>query len=524
MSALTPEELVRIPVAEYDRLLAKRRHRSDPGAFVRERLREYVWSKQVAILESVRDHRRTAVPSCHGVGKSRIASRAAAWWLETHPIGSAFVLTTAPTTPQVKAVLWRYIRLMHANAGLSGRVNQTEWYGDVLTETGDATVEQLLAFGRKPADMNPSAFQGIHARYVLVILDEACGIVDGIYNAATGIASNDDSRILAIGNPDDPTSRFERICRPNSGWNVVPISAFDSPNFTGEPCPPDVAAELVGPAYVEDAKRDWGEESPEYKSKVLGEFPESREDALIPLKWIRAAQARWRESGGWEAAVALERARLADIEAARSLRRKGDSAVLVPDPIEHELGNDVGGGHDKSTTYERLGDWARLHREHSSPDTMVTTGYIAQALDDTGATCARVDVIGIGHGVVDRGKELGKPFIGVNVASAPDPQFSNRFANLRAQYYWGLRQRFQDGAIVLDPADEVLAAQLSSMRYFVNSSGKTQIESKAEMKKRGLPSPDRADALMLAYAPVKPSYHAMGMPIAVPRANPWVLR
>ena len=173
----------------------------NPVGWVTERLKQIVWSKQSEIMLSIRDNRRTAVRSCHGVGKSHTASLVAAWWLDTHPPGEAFVVTSAPTFAQVRAILWRYIRRTHRRGKLAGRVNQTEWHID----------DELVAFGRKPADHDESAFQGIHARYVLVILDEACGIPEQLWIAADALTTNADCRILAIGNPDNPSSHFRKV-------------------------------------------------------------------------------------------------------------------------------------------------------------------------------------------------------------------------------------------------------------------------------------------------------------------------
>lgn len=195
-----------------------------PVDWVEERITGYtVWSKQREIMASVRDNRKTAVRSCHGIGKSWTAALVACWWLDCHPPGEAFVVTTAPTGAQVRAILWRYIRRIHKRGQLPGRVNQVEWLID----------DELVAFGRKPADHDEAAFQGIHARYVLVIIDEACGIPEDLWIAADALTTNPDSRLFAIGNPDNPASHFRKVCMDGSGWNTIGISAFESPNFTG---------------------------------------------------------------------------------------------------------------------------------------------------------------------------------------------------------------------------------------------------------------------------------------------------
>ena len=219
---------------EYAELAAKNAvFLDDPAAWPEVRLGEEVWSKQREIMTALRDHRRVAVRSCHGIGKSHIASRAVAFWLDAHPPGEAFVVTTAPTYNQVRAILWRYIRQAHRKGNLIGKLNQTEWLID-----GD-----LVGFGRKPADQDEGAFQGIHAAHVLVVLDEACGIPEQLWVAADALTTNEGCRMLAIGNPDNPSSYFYSVCRPTSLWHKIRVSAHDSPNFTGE----QVSEKLASP-------------------------------------------------------------------------------------------------------------------------------------------------------------------------------------------------------------------------------------------------------------------------------------
>ena len=151
---------------------------NEPVGWVTSTTGEFIWSKQRQIAQSVHDNRYTAVKSCHGSGKSFTAARIAAWWLTTHAPGEAFVVTTAPTYKQVHAVLWREIGRAHRLADLPGRITlEDEWY----------IGQELVGFGRKPADYDPSAFQGIHARYVLVIVDEAGGVPKTIFDAVDSL-------------------------------------------------------------------------------------------------------------------------------------------------------------------------------------------------------------------------------------------------------------------------------------------------------------------------------------------------
>jgi hypothetical protein len=249
----------------------------DPVGWVRDRLGEFMWSKQREIAESVVVNRYTAIKSAHDTGKSFTMSRLAAWWLDVHPIGEAFVVTTAPTTAQVEAILWREIGKAHRKGNLPGRITlDAKWYMG----------QELVAYGRKPADYDQAAFQGIHAKYVLVLLDEAVGIPKSLFDAVDALATNVNARVAAVANPYDPSSHFAQVCKPGSGWVVKRISAFDTPAYTGEKVPEELLPLLVSPEWVEERKIRWGVNSPIYQSKVLGEFPDISDDSLILPRWI----------------------------------------------------------------------------------------------------------------------------------------------------------------------------------------------------------------------------------------------
>ncbi|MEV0968504.1 hypothetical protein [Microtetraspora glauca] len=443
-----------------------RKYSSNPVSWVRRRLRQFIWSKQREVLESIRDHRRTAVQSGHGVGKSHTASLAAGWWLDTHPPGEAFVVTTAPTYAQVRAILWRYIRRIHKAGDLPGRVNQTEWWID----------DEIVAFGRKPSDHDESAFQGIHARWVLVILDEACGIPAQLWVAADALTTNADCRILAIGNPDNPASEFRKVCRPGSGWHVIKISAFDSPNLTGEDVPEDVALALVGREWVEEKRAEWGEDNPLYKSKVLGEFSEDSQWQVV---------------------------RTSDVAACRlDLETPYAASELLP----VELGVDVGGGSDETVIRERRGKVAgREWREHTDRPEVIAP-MILQAIRETGATSVKVDSNGVGFGVVGelrnmaaRGLHSARVY-GVNVGEAS--RYPDRFANLRAEIWWCIGRELSEergwDLSTMENADTTVA-QLLEPQWSLDPKGHVLVEKKEDIIERLGRSPDNADALLLAY-------------------------
>jgi hypothetical protein len=463
MPDLLPEELegeesvVGFPASAIDVALGRLYptpdpHLNDPNSWFHDRLDAFLWSKQIEIAESVRDHRFTAVKACHGPGKSFTAGGLSCWWIDVHEPGSAFVVTTAPTWPQVAAILWREIRKMHRK-GLPGRTTlECQWYLDG---------NELVAMGRKPADYDENAFQGIHARYVLVVVDEACGIPEQLWNAVDALATNEFARVLAIGNPDDPTSHFAEVCKPGSGWNVITISAFDTPNFTGEYIPEGLQHDLVSQTWVEERRKRWGEDSMLWTSKVLGEFPEITEETLITPAMISRA-----------------------------------IAVDLPGLDKGKLGCDIARfGDDESVIYRNRGGQIRLEESWGKTDTMRSTGKIAVRVRQYGIQ-AIVDVVGIGAGVFDRLREQNlpaTPFGGGERAFRKD-----RFINRRAEQYWTFRELMEADLIDLDPEDDKLLSQLQTVKYYIDSSGRIGLESKEDMKKRGFPSPDRADAAVMS--------------------------
>lgn len=483
----TPDEVFE-QVNALEAELRRRRWERDPEAWALERLSVKLWSKQAAILRSVAENRRTAAPTCHEIGKSFDGGILTGWWIDIHKPGEAFVITTAPTNPQVKVILWKEIGRVHQKGNLDGRTTQTEWKMPVGSK------EEIVAMGRKPNDYSPTSMQGIHAPYVLAIVDEANGVRGNIWEAIDSLIANDGSKICEFGNPDDPSGEFYEHCKPGSGYNVVQIGAFDTPNFTGEEMPEMVKRQLIGHTYVEEKRRKWaprwkwdekhskcepplGEKmeetaNPMWFSKVLGLFPGKAEGGgLIPINWIKAAQVRELQPGT---------------------------------PVE--LGVDVGGGGDDSAVCVRRGNVYRILRTDNDPDTMSQCGKVIGDMNDTGATAVKVDKLGIGWGMVNRGKELKHPFFGINVgegATEDEEASDERFVNLRAQLCWNVRNLFERGEIDIDPADDDLAAELASVRYTRRSDGKIMIlDKRKDANNRTIASPNRFESLMLAAAPV----------------------
>jgi hypothetical protein len=449
-----------------------RRYKQDPVAWARERAGVELWSKQRDIVVSVRDHYQTAVHSCHQIGKSFTAALTACWWLDVHEAGTAFVVTTAPTQPQVEAILWREINKFHSTAGLNGRTNLTEWYMG----------KQLVAMGRKPADHNESAFQGLHAQYFLVIMDEACGIPKQLWDSASTLAANmETSRVLAIGNPDDPHGEFADNCLRSSDWNVIGIGYQDTPNHTGEPVSELVHDSLIHVDWVETRRRKWGEESALFQSKCLGQFPTVGDPfTTIPFGW--ASQCRYIE--------------------------------LVPQG-DIEAGIDIGGGNDRTVVQLRQGPVLLERHVFVNPDPMQTVAQVAEVLRERNVKRAKVDSIGIGWAFYGRLRELssvsnpygrdqthGAEVVPINFAEKPPLQYERQFLNKRAWGHWIAREHSRLKTWDLTRADDDLIHELTASKYeIIDSNGMVKIEKKDEIIKRLGFSPDLADAVIYAYIP-----------------------
>jgi len=279
-------------------------------------------------------------------------------------------------------------------------------------------------------------------------------------DAVEGLVGNPDSRVLAIGHPDDPASPFAARC---ASWGSISIPYSATPNFTGEPVAPLVSRSLLAPVWVEERRTEWGEESPLWRSRVLAEFPGQASDGLIALAWAQQAADRDLDAGT-PVVVACDVARFGADRTVLALRR--------------------------GCKVEWLGTY---------PQTAITevSGRVIQALQANPGSTAHVDEVGVGAGVVDSLREQGYPVVGLNAGrGATDPR---RFLNARAQWWWNLRLLLAAGDLDL-PNDPELVAELVGMKYRVDSHGRIVVESKEDMKARGLRSPDKADTVMLAYA------------------------
>jgi phage terminase large subunit len=492
------------------------RYQADPAGFVREVLGCELWSRQAEILEAVRLHPQVTVRSGHGVGKTFVAACAALWWV--YCFRPSLVLTTAPTARQVEGLLWGEIARLwrRARGKLSGRRLATRL----------VVAEDQEALGLSTNE--PERFAGWHREHMLAIVDEASGVAEPIYETLLGVLTGSHNHLLLIGNPTRAAGLFYESHR-REGWHKVKVSALDTPNFEGvgnrewavgmqptDPTPhsllPTPFPYLVTPAWVAARRADWGEESLSYRVRVLAEFPLSASDGLIELAWVEAAEGREWGIGSREWGPTTD-------------------GLPLPSPTPYSplptpsvvFGIDVARFGEcetvvavrRGTTLTRLEAW-------SGRDLMATCGRVVALIREERPAVVVVDPVGLGAGLVDRLRELLRNqelpcFRLVEENGGARATDAAQFANRRAELYHGLRERYRSGEIAHTGSWPRLLGQLTALRYRFSSRGQWLVESKEELRARGTPSPDQADAVALCFAPER---RALARPTAIVSERP----
>lgn len=452
-------------------------HAHDPVGFVTDTFSAFLWSKQREILQALHDHDKVAVRSSHGIGKTYTAADAVLWFLGAHV--NSRVITTAPTWTQVEQLLWRGIRGQVAKAHQLGKGGMFPRPHTTKLELGP----EWFAIGQSTDQ--PERFQGHHADHLLLVVDEASGVAEPIFEAAEGFLTAQGAKVLLIGNPTQLGGQFYRCFHDEQArWHTIHVSTFDTPNYTGEEVPPDVARALPRAGWAREMAEAWGEDSPVYQVRVLGNFPTNAADAVIPLAWVEAAQARFAEQKAQGFDVGHLKAIGVDVA-----RTGTDRTVLA---MRHGL---------------TITELRRLPQQ----GTMETAGHVKGALmtmsdNPVLAPTAVVDVIGIGAGVVDRLRELACQVVAFNASEATDRMDATNqlgFVNKRAAAWWNLREMLDpDGTFqVALPPDDRLTGDLTSPKWRVMSGGRIQIESKDDIRKRLGRSTDDGDAVVQAFWP-----------------------
>jgi hypothetical protein len=475
--------------------LLMQEYAQNPVFFVEHGLGHKTWSKQREILESVLKYEKTAVRACHSVSKTFTAAEIAVWFLNCIP--NSKVITTAPTFPQIKMLLWSEINAIYSRSrvDLEGECLMTE------IKTGE---KDHYAFGFSTD--KPARAEGWHAPAILFIFDEAKGLPPWLWDSARGAMTGGFCRWLAISTTDgvqvgEPYHKI--FTSEKSEWNRIHISAFDSPYVTGEkfrsieipdPQRPDLFqvkltspaefnVQLASPKWIADCRKDWGEESPLYQTKVKGEISDASADSIIKLSQVlamtkNAADPEFKDEGQEEAGVDVARGGTDDtvMYKRKGLKVTGKKIITSKQLPEKEKLVFI------SEEVERFVGFNKTIRAKGG---QAEIPGIRIKVDDTG----------VGGGVTDTLQRAGYNVIPINFgAEAKDP---DHYPNTISEMW------FEAGKIVHEiacQASDRLQAELVNRRQKnLDKKGRRVVESKDEYKARGFRSPDEADSFLLAF-------------------------
>lgn len=433
------------------------RWKKEPVAFVREVLRAEpdLWQKKV--LEAILTNQRVAMKACKGPGKSCLMAWVVWWYMFTRK--DSKIIATSVTEDNLKDGLWSELKLWQNNSPLllelfnwtSTRITCKErpetWFASARTWAKDADKSQQA-----------NSLAGIHADNVLFVLDEVSEYPEGVVAAAeAGLTSGPNCKIVVAGNPTRTSGPLYRICTKDRRlWWVIEI--------TGDPDDP-MRAPRINVDWARQQIELWGRESAFVKTNVLGQFPPGQSDSVIPADIVSAAASR-----------------------------------VIPDKTVDEfprlLGVDCARfGDDRSVFFPRQGQVAFVPAIYRELTTMELCGQIVRYDTAWKPDAIFIDSVGLGAGVYDRLRELGYDHVhAVDCGSKP---VRKGFMNRRAEMWMEMKKWMAVGAI---PNDPDLIAELTGPTYQFHSDGRMKIESKDDMKKRGVASPDKADALALTFS------------------------
>lgn len=424
--------------------------RDNPRLFVTDILGGEPEQWQAGALDLVAGNDRVSVRSGHGVGKTTWMAWLTLWFLLTRrdckvPIG-------ANSQDQLRDTVWPEIAKWHRRLPEPLR-EQIEVHAERVVVKADP--EGSFAVARTASKDRPEALQGFHAKHLLFLVDEASGIPDVVFEVGSGALSTEGAKAVLAGNPTRASGFFyDTHHRLRDRWATMRVNSEDVPRARG---------------HIDDIIARYGKDSNAYRVRVLGEFPTADDEAVIPLESVEAALARQVETLDYLPIWGLDVARFGDDRTALAKRR----ANRLVEPVKWWHGQDL---------MQTVGRLQAEYEDTPDPDKP------AEIL---------IDAIGLGAGVVDRASELGLPVRGINVGESAAVKAV--YSRLRDELWFRGREWFAARNVSM-PRDDALISELTTPLYSFTSSGKIVVESKDDLKKRGVRSPDLADAFLLTFA------------------------
>ena len=433
-------------------------HFKGPRAWQRRtlrRLRDHIRANNGAVDPEAM---QCAISSGRGIGKSALVS----WlilWMQSTRIGSS-VIVSANSENQLRTITWGELTKWQAMALNSHwfEISATKmvpatWLTDLVERDLKKGTRYWSAEGKLWSEENPDAYAGAHNHDgMMVIFDEASGIPDSIWSVASGFFTEKivDRYWLAFSNPRRPSGYFYEAIdgKKRDFWESEKIDAR--------------TVEGTDAKTYEKIIQEYGEDSDEARVEVYGDFPAQGDDQFISPSTVDSA--------------------------VRRPQYKDMTAPIV-------IGVDPARGGDKTVIVVRRGRDIIALRRYDDKETMQIVGRVIDAIDEFNPTLTVIDEGGLGYGILDRLTEQRYKVRGVNFGWKAKNQKS--WQNKRSEMWGAMREWLKSASV---PDDRHLKTDLTGPKKKFNSSGAIILESKQDMRRRGLPSPDAADALAVTFA------------------------
>lgn len=411
------------------------------------------------------------VASGHGVGKSALLCWVIQWFSSCHM--DATVNVTANTLGQLSGKTWRELARWHR---LMIHADWFQWTATsfYLKERPETHKALAVPWSKERSE----AFQGAHAKHLLTIFDEASGIDDSIWTATDGAMTTSGAIWLVCGNPTQNMGRFRECFRRfRHRWTTQVVDSR--------------TAKKANRAQIQGWIDDYGEDSDFVRVRVKGEFPRASSTQLIGPDLTDQARAEWRRRVPFDAIVKALAAGPAHFG-----RLRIDVSPVAPRMLMVDVARF---GSDETVIGWRVGKTFVILARHRGLSTVQVAHRTAEWIMALSPDAVFVDGSGVGGGVCDVLRDGGHEIIEVNTAvRAMDER---KFFNRRAEVWWLMKEWLATGGAIPGD-DQLLADDLTGPQYGFAGKDRIQLETKDDMRARGLPSPDAADCLALSFAQV----------------------
>jgi len=410
--------------------------------FVRVILKVEPTDQQLRVIRAIdKGKRKISIRSGHGTGKTTMLAWIVLWWGIFRE--DAKIPMTAPTGHQLFDLLMPEIR------------KWKDKMPDALQHEVDMKVEKIdfangsFAVPRTARKDQPEALQGFHASHLAFIIDEASGIPQIVFEVAEGAMTGESTLVIMAANPTRTEGYFYDSHHKNRWqWECFQFNAEESQN--------------VSKAWIEEKKRQYGEDSDVYKVRVKGEFPSQSSNAVFPLQLVEDSIVR----------------------------------ELIDDTGAEVWGLDVADyGDDRSVLAKRKGAFFHSLEFRRNLNAIDLVGWLIFEYREAKRkpSVIFVDAVGIGSSIPALAYERGLECV-VGIKGSNTATNANRYHNKRAEWYYNLRELLENGRI---PDNDEMVGELMAQKYKISSTGKIQLVEKEEIKKELGRSPDLSDAMAL---------------------------